>query len=95
MTTPSHRQLVVHAEIKNNKGQVSQRFVDYPVFKLWQRLMIHQQGFSVVSENPVFGFQQRRVGATASFSLTPDSNKMSATFLSNATTKHLALPKQN
>lgn len=52
MTTPSHRQLVVHAKIKNNKGEVSQRFVDHQVFKLWQRLMIHQHDFSVLSAKP-------------------------------------------
>lgn len=48
-----HRQLLMHAQVYNQNGECSERFVDHQIFELWQHLMMQRHGFKVHPAGPL------------------------------------------
>jgi hypothetical protein len=45
--THSHRQLLVRCRVRNRAGEVSKRFVEHQLFRLWQYMMANKHGLRV------------------------------------------------
>lgn len=46
-STDSHRQLLVRCTVRNRAGEVSVRFVEHHLFRLWQYMMANKHGLRV------------------------------------------------
>ena len=47
-STDSHRQLLVRCRVRNRAGEVSVRFVEQQLFRLWQYMMANRHGLRVL-----------------------------------------------
>ena len=51
-STASHRQLLAHCLVSNDRGETSDRFIDHDQLELWQYLLQHRHALRVSHSRP-------------------------------------------